>query len=120
MSKEKAFVIKPLSYIKIVDCFLNSLLFISASKMYNIGFITQWTITMAKKNYDYTITDRAKSHLERLLDGGGKRLVVDLDAQSVMRIRDLIEKGYGATQKDVVIKAIVEAHSKSSEAAVRV
>jgi saccharopine dehydrogenase-like NADP-dependent oxidoreductase len=70
---------------------------------------------MVKKKYDYTITDRAKSHLERIFDSGGKRLVVDLDAQSVVRLRDLIEKGYGTTQKDVVLKAIAEAHSRSSE-----
>ncbi|MFJ1472197.1 hypothetical protein [Massilia orientalis] len=74
---------------------------------------------MAKKKSDSTITDRAKTHLERLFDGGGKRLVVDLDAQSVVRLRDLIERQYGATQKDVVSRAIAEAHSRSSEAAER-
>jgi len=74
---------------------------------------------MPKKKYDSTITNRAKSHLERLLDGGGKRLLVDLDAQSVMRLSDLIEKGYGTTQKDVVLRAIAEAYLRSSEAAER-
>lgn len=74
---------------------------------------------MAKKKYDYTITNRAKSHLERLLDSGGKRLVVDLDATSVVQLSDLIEKGYGATQKDVILKAIAEAHWRSIDAAER-
>ena len=74
---------------------------------------------MAKKKSDSTITDRAKTHLERLFDGGGKRLVVDLDAQSVMRLPDLNERGYGTTQKNVVLKAIAEAHSRSSEGTVR-
>lgn len=69
---------------------------------------------MAKKKYDATITDRAKSHLERLFGDGGKRLVVDLDAESVMRLCDLIEKGYGTTQREVVLRAIAEAHSRSS------
>lgn len=62
-----------------------------------------------KAKYDHTVTERAKAHVERLLVGGGKRLVVDLDAESATRLQDLLNASYAATQKAVVVRALSEA-----------
>lgn len=61
---------------------------------------------------DRTSTARAKAHLERLDDAKGKRLVVDLDADGHQALLSLLSAGFGASQKDVVIKALVAAKSE--------
>lgn len=58
---------------------------------------------------DVTRTARAKAHLERLDEAKGKRLVVDLNAPGRMALERLLEGGYGDSQKEVVIKALIAA-----------
>lgn len=62
---------------------------------------------------DTTRTARAVAHLERLQDAKGKRLVVDLDAAGREALEALLESGYGTSQKEVVIRALVEVVAKS-------
>ena len=61
---------------------------------------------------DVTRTARAKAHLDRLGDAKGKRLVVDLDAPGREALEVLLESGYGQSQKEVVIKALMTASAK--------
>lgn len=61
---------------------------------------------------DATRTERAKAHLERLAEANGKRLLVDLDAQGHEALNALLEHGYGATNKAVVIRALVAASKR--------
>jgi uncharacterized protein YfbU (UPF0304 family) len=65
-----------------------------------------------KRKFDRTVTERANAHVERLLLSGGKRLVVDLDAESATRLQSLMDAGYAMTQKDVVVKAIAEVSTR--------
>ena len=58
---------------------------------------------------DTTRTERAKAHLERLVEAEGKRLLVDLDAEGHAALEALLANGYGATNKAVVIRALVTA-----------
>ena len=62
---------------------------------------------------DVTRTERAKAHLDRLSEANGKRLLVDLDATGRKALEALLKKGFGKTQKDVVIKSLVAAHKES-------
>lgn len=71
------------------------------------------TSTKQKKPVgDVTRTARAGAYLERLEEAKGKRLVVDLDAGGRQALELLLEAGYGASQKDVVIKALTAAGAK--------
>lgn len=68
------------------------------------------TSTRKKKPVgDVTSTVRAKAHLKRLDAANGKRLVVDLDVGAAEALKELLASGYGKTQKDVVIKALLDA-----------
>jgi len=58
---------------------------------------------------DTTQTERAKAHLERLERASGKRLLVDLDADGHAALNSLLADGYGATNKAVVIRALIAA-----------
>lgn len=58
---------------------------------------------------DVTRTARAGAYLERLEEAKGKRLVVDLNAPGRMALERLLEGGYGDSQKEVVIKALIAA-----------
>jgi len=68
---------------------------------------------------DTTRTARALAHLERLQDAKGKRLLVDLDAPGRAALEALLEAGYGTSQKEVVINALVEVASKIKQSASR-
>lgn len=61
---------------------------------------------------DVTRTARAKAHLERLEEAKGKRLVVDLDANACSALESLLGAGYAASQKGVVVKALLAASEK--------
>lgn len=58
---------------------------------------------------DTTRTARAVAHLERLQGAKGKRLLVDLDAPGREALEALLESGYGSSQKEVVVKALLDA-----------
>lgn len=61
---------------------------------------------------DVTRTARAKTHLGRLEEAKGKRLVVDLAAPARNALEQLVAFGYEANQKEVVTKALLEAQSR--------
>ncbi|TXT28294.1 MAG: hypothetical protein FD131_3247 [Rhodocyclaceae bacterium] len=65
-----------------------------------------------KRGRDTTQTPRQKAYLERLGDGNGKRLVVDLDAEGRRALETLLADDYGKTNKEVVIRALVAAAKK--------
>lgn len=67
---------------------------------------------VAKRGRDMTRTVRAVAHLERLQESRGKRLLVDLDASAREALEGLLEAGYGATQKEVVAKALTAAAAR--------
>ena len=69
----------------------------------------------AKRGRDVTRTKRQVAHLERLESASGKRLLVDLDAQGHEALKALLGSGYGATQKGVVIRALVDASKRLEE-----
>ena len=58
---------------------------------------------------DVTRTARAKSHLKRLQEASGKRVVVDLGAEGSAALDALLTDGYGQTQKQVVSNALIDA-----------
>ncbi|MEJ6003851.1 hypothetical protein [Paucibacter soli] len=66
---------------------------------------------------DTTRTARAATHLERLREAKGKRLLVDLDAPGREALEILLKTGYGASQKEVVINALLDAASKVKKVA---
>jgi hypothetical protein len=70
--------------------------------------------TKPKRGRDVTKTARQASYLERLESGEGKRLVVDLDATGRADLEALLSAGYGATQKDVVLRALRAAASSKN------
>ena len=61
---------------------------------------------------DTTRTKRAKAHLERLEKAEGKRLLVDLDVHGYAALLVLLEQGYGATNKAVVNRALMDASQR--------
>lgn len=65
-----------------------------------------------KRGQDTTKTPRQRTYLERLAEGKGKRLVVDLDASGRADLEALLASGYGASQKEVVTKALAAAAKK--------
>lgn len=67
-----------------------------------------------KKDYDKTRTKRANAHLVRLAESQGKRTVVDLDRDRVAKLEALRQQGYGATNADVVRRALDEAYDRIS------
>lgn len=68
------------------------------------------TSTKQKKPVgDVTRTARAGAYLERLEEAKGKRMVVDLDEAGRRALEALLEAGYEASQKGVVIKALMAA-----------
>lgn len=58
---------------------------------------------------DMTRSSRNTVYLERLEAAKGKRLLVDLDVGGRNALETLLEAGYGATQKEVVIRALTDA-----------
>lgn len=62
-----------------------------------------------KRGQDATRTERQGKYLERLQDGQGKRLVVDLDSTARASLEALLSSGYGAKQREVVERALNEA-----------
>jgi hypothetical protein len=68
--------------------------------------------TKVPKIKDASRTKRALAHLERLQDAQGRRLLVDLDADANVALDALLEHGYGATNKAVVNRALIEARSR--------
>ena len=66
---------------------------------------------------DRTRTARAKAHLVRLEAGEGKRLLVDLDAEGHTALKKLLNSGYGVSNKEVVIKALVTESKRISKKA---
>lgn len=58
---------------------------------------------------DVTRSARAKTHLQRLEKSGGKRVVTDFNAEGHVALQQLLAMGYAGTQKDAVIRAVVEA-----------
>lgn len=65
-----------------------------------------------KRDYDKTRTKRANAHLERLVESRGKRTVIDLDRDRAEKLEALKQRGYGATNADVVRRALDEAHER--------
>lgn len=61
---------------------------------------------------DVTRTARAARHRERLIEAKGKRVMVDAPAPVVEALAGLLAKGYGATQKEVFCKAVLEVAAK--------
>ncbi len=72
------------------------------------------TVKKTKPVGDRTRTARAAAHLERLEEAKGKRLVVDLDAEGRRALEELLSAGYGETQKEVVVRALIAAHADSN------
>ena len=64
-----------------------------------------------KKSRDSTSGTRAASHLARLAAANGKRLPIDLFANHLAQINDLIAGGYGTTAVAVIRRAIEDAHA---------
>jgi hypothetical protein len=70
------------------------------------------TKTSPKKPHgDTTRTARAVAHLDKLKASKGKRLVVDIDSSARDALNALLDAKYGATQRDVVIKALLLAQN---------
>lgn len=69
---------------------------------------------MASKKgmYDHTRTERSRSHHNRLVESGGKRLSVDMDADRLRKLAGLIAHGHGQTKADVVRNLIDEAYDR--------
>lgn len=57
-------------------------------------------------------TKRAKKHLDRLQKSDGKRLIADLRAEAHGALKELIAHGYGATQTEVVSRALIAEKSR--------
>ena len=70
------------------------------------------TASAPKKRYDRTSSNRAKGHLDRLTERGGKRLPIDFEAESLQEIEELIAVGYAESRAAVVRKAITDMHQK--------
>lgn len=68
--------------------------------------------TKNTRGQDGTRTKRQEQYLERLQDGQGKRLVVDLDATARGSLEALLRSGYGAKQRQVVERALNEAAAR--------
>ena len=64
---------------------------------------------------DRTRTARAKAHLVRLAAEKGKRLLVDLDAEGHAALNELLASGYGASNKEVVVKALITENKRISQ-----
>ena len=59
-----------------------------------------------------TSTHRQVAHLKRLANSKGKRLTVDLDAESAQALKMLLQEGYANTQADVVRQSLLLAAKK--------
>ena len=68
-----------------------------------------------KRGKDSTRTQRQGEYLERLAEGQGKRLVVDLDGAGKRDLGTLLEDGYAANQRGVVHRALKEAVGRSKK-----
>ncbi|HIH2751724.1 TPA: hypothetical protein ACYLN4_007574 [Burkholderia lata] len=62
-----------------------------------------------KGNYDHTRTERSRSHHDRIVDAGGKRVSVDMDVDRLEKLARLMEHNYGETKADVIRRAVDEA-----------
>lgn len=65
-----------------------------------------------KRVSDSTRTERAKAHLTRLEESGGKRVLVDFDAEGRAALEKLVLENYGATMREAIIRAVKEAAKK--------
>lgn len=63
-------------------------------------------MTEKKMQVDATSARRQANHLNRLKEGNGRRLPVDLDADRNMKLKRLVEMGFGENLVDVIRKAI--------------
>lgn len=59
-----------------------------------------------------TSSERQDAHLKRLQVSEGKRKVIDLDSERVVKLAELKLAGYGASDSDVVRRALDEAHAR--------
>ena len=69
-------------------------------------------MTSKKGMYDHTRTERSRSHHDRVVDAGGKRVSVDMDADRLKKIKRLLDHNYGETKADVIRRAIDEASDR--------
>jgi hypothetical protein len=67
-----------------------------------------------KKPRAKTSTTRAASYLDRLAENNGKRVVVDLAADQVVQLEELIAGGFGGTAAAVAREAINQVHLQRS------
>lgn len=70
------------------------------------------TAKKVKSVGDVTRTARAKSLVQRLQEAGGKRAVIDFDADGVQDLQKLLSAGYASTQREAVLKTVKEAAKK--------
>lgn len=75
------------------------------------------TIKKKKPVGDVTRTARAEAYLKRLSEAKGKRLVIDLGAPAREALEQLLATGYGASQKEVVNKALLEVFKQTQKEA---
>lgn len=66
---------------------------------------------------DRTRTARAKEHLVRVAAKKGKRLLVDLDVDGYTALKELLASGYGVSNREVVITALVTENKRISKKA---
>lgn len=70
-------------------------------------------MTEKKIRADATSARRQTNHLNRLKEENGRRLPVDLDADRNMKLKKLVEMGFGDSMVDVIRKAIDNAYLQS-------
>jgi hypothetical protein len=67
-----------------------------------------------KNAHDKTSAARQTTYLETLKKNNGKRVPVDLDAERLSKIDDLLQDNYGVSVADVIRRAVDEIHAKRS------
>lgn len=72
-------------------------------------------MTAKKIAYDKTSTRRQEAHLSRLVKSKGKRKVIDLDGEHVVKLAELRAAGFGTTDADVFRRLLDEAHERLNE-----
>ena len=58
---------------------------------------------------DKNSSERGKSYLDRLKIAKGRRVLIDLDEAGNKALESLLSTGYGVSNKEVVIKALMDA-----------
>lgn len=66
-----------------------------------------------KKTRRTASTQRQKSYLQRLAEGKGRRVLLDLDGANAAMLDELIASGYGVSQADVLRRALREAYGRN-------